>query len=61
MTPDDLPVLGRAPGVDNLLLATGHGMLGVTMSAGTGLLVSEVACGRSPSLDLAPFAAARFA
>jgi D-amino-acid dehydrogenase len=60
MTPDDLPVLGRAPGVDNLLLATGHGMLGVTMSAATGLLVSEVACGRSPSLDLAPFAAARF-
>lgn len=61
MTPDDLPVLGRAPGIDNLILATGHGMLGVTMSAVTGLLVSEVATGRAPSFDLSPFAAARFA
>jgi D-amino-acid dehydrogenase len=60
MTPDDLPVLGRVEGTDNLLMATGHGMLGVTMSAGTGLLVSELACGRPPSIDCAPFAAARF-
>ena len=60
MTPDDLPVLGRAPGLDNLVLATGHGMLGVTMSAGTGQLVGELVTGRPPSLDLAPFAAARF-
>jgi D-amino-acid dehydrogenase len=60
MTPDDLPVLGRAPGVDNLILATGHGMLGVTLSAVTGLLVSEVVAGRSVSFDLAPFAATRF-
>ncbi|MEO5559885.1 MAG: FAD-dependent oxidoreductase [Dokdonella sp.] len=60
MTPDDLPVLGRAPGVDNLTLATGHGMLGVTLSAVTGLLVSEVINGGSVSFDLAPFAATRF-
>jgi D-amino-acid dehydrogenase len=61
MTPDDLPMLGRAPGTDNLVLATGHGMLGVSMSAITGLLVSEVVAGKMPSLDLAPYAAARFA
>jgi D-amino-acid dehydrogenase len=60
MTPDDLPVLGKAPGVDNLVLATGHGMLGVTMSAGTGLLVSEVVTGKPSSLDLTPFSVARF-
>ena len=42
MTPDDLPLIGRVPHIENLVLATGHGMLGVTMSAGTGLLVSEV-------------------
>jgi D-amino-acid dehydrogenase len=60
MTPDDLPVLGRVDGIDNLLMATGHGMLGVTMSAGTGLLVSELACGRQPSIDCTPFAPARF-
>ncbi len=61
MTPDDLPMLGRAPGIDNLILATGHGMLGVTLSAVTGLLVAELVGARRPSLDLAPFAIARFA
>jgi len=60
MIPDDLPVLGRAPGIDNLVLATGHGMLGVTMSAGTGELVAEIVAGRPPSLDPAPFAPDRF-
>ncbi|HJT97586.1 MAG TPA: FAD-dependent oxidoreductase [Rhodanobacteraceae bacterium] len=60
MTPDDLPMLGRAPGLDNLVLATGHGMLGVSMSAMTGVLVSEVVTGRPPSLDLAPYSVARF-
>ena len=60
MIPDDLPVIGRARGIDNLILATGHGMLGVTMSAGTGELVAEIATGRPASLDIAPFAASRF-
>jgi D-amino-acid dehydrogenase len=48
------------PGIDNLVLATGHGMLGVSLSAITGLLVSEVITGRQPSLDLAPYGVARF-
>ncbi len=61
MTPDDLPMLGRAPGTDNLVLATGHGMLGVSMSAISGLLVSEVVTDTTPSLDLAPYAVSRFA
>jgi D-amino-acid dehydrogenase len=61
MTPDDLPMLGRAPGTENLVLATGHGMLGVSMSAISGLLVSEVVTGKAPSLDIAPYAVSRFA
>lgn len=60
MTPDDQPILGRAPGLDNLTLATGHGMLGVTLSAVTGQLIAELLSGRAPSLDLAPFSPARF-
>lgn len=60
MTPDDLPILGRVQGIKNLCMATGHGMLGVTMSAVTGLLVSEVIAGEKPSIDLAPFNLARF-
>lgn len=61
MTPDDLPLIGRVPHLRNLVLATGHGMLGVTMSAGTGLLVSEIVGGRVPSLDITAFSPARFA
>ncbi|MEO7431453.1 MAG: FAD-dependent oxidoreductase [Dokdonella sp.] len=60
MTPDDLPMLGRVPRTDNLVMASGHGMLGVTMSAVTGLLVREVITGRPTSFDLAPFSVARF-
>ena len=60
MTSDDLPLIGRAPRLRNLVLATGHGMLGVTMSAATGVLVSEIVTARQPSLDIAAFAPARF-
>jgi D-amino-acid dehydrogenase len=60
MTPDDLPMLGRAPDIDNLVLATGHGMLGVSMSAISGLLVSEVVADKTPSLDIAPYSVTRF-
>jgi D-amino-acid dehydrogenase len=60
MTWDDMPIIGRAPGYENLTLATGHGMLGVTLSAVTGLLVSEIVCGRPPSLDPTPYLPSRF-
>jgi D-amino-acid dehydrogenase len=60
MTYDDLPILGRAPGYRNLSLATGHGMLGVTLSAATGALIAELLSGVSPSLDLKPYAPTRF-
>ncbi len=60
MTWDDLPILGRAPGSDNLWLATGHGMLGVSMSAVTGRLLAELMTGRDPVVDPAPYSAIRF-
>ena len=60
MTYDDLPILGRVSRVQNLTLATGHGMLGVTMSAATGLLIADVICGRAPSIDAAAFSPKRF-
>jgi D-amino-acid dehydrogenase len=60
MTWDEQPIIGRVPRCENLVLATGHGMLGVTLSAITGLLVSEILCGRPPSLDPRPYSPARF-
>lgn len=61
MTYDDMPILGRAPGHDNLWLATGHGMLGVTLSAVTGHLLTDLICGREPIVDPTPSSMLRFA
>lgn len=60
MTPDDLPILGRVPTLSNLAMATGHGMLGVSLSAITGVLIADLLAGRASSLDLAPYAPTRF-
>lgn len=60
MCVDDLPLLGRAPGHSNLWLATGHGMMGMGMSAGTGRLLADLMLGREPLLDPAPYSPARF-
>jgi D-amino-acid dehydrogenase len=56
---DDLPLLGRAPRLSNLWLAAGHGMLGVTMSAVTGHLLTDLICGRTPIVDPAPYSPSR--
>ena len=50
MTPDGTPVLGRAPGWDNLLVNTGHGTLGWTMACGSGKLVADLTLGRTPDI-----------
>ena len=60
MTYDDVPIVGRAPGHPHLWLATGHGMLGVSMSTGTGQLIADLIGGRAPAIDPAPYRAERF-
>ena len=60
-TPDGRPLIGRAPRAGNVLLAYGHGHLGMTLAAVTGELIADLAAGRSPRLDLAPFAPNRIA
>jgi glycine/D-amino acid oxidase-like deaminating enzyme len=55
MLPDGLPLIGRVPGVDNVYVATGHGMLGVTLAPGTAAaLVEQMTTGAQPPV-LAPF------
>ncbi len=58
---DDLPIIGRAPGQAHLWLATGHGMLGVSMSPATGRLLAELMTGEPPHLDPVPYSPERFA
>jgi D-amino-acid dehydrogenase len=60
MTPDGLPVIGRLKGYRNLIVASGHAMLGVTLAPATGEAVAElVTAGRAPEA-IAPFDPARF-
>lgn len=41
MSVDGLPIVGPVPGVDGLFLATGHGMLGLTLGPVTGEIVAK--------------------
>jgi D-amino-acid dehydrogenase len=59
-TPDGLPIVGRVPAFENLLLATGHAMMGLTLAPVTGRLVAEVATGQPPSHALEPLRPERF-
>jgi D-amino-acid dehydrogenase len=59
-TPDSLPIIGRSNVVENLILATGHGMLGMTHGPITGQLVSQIIANEPPAIDLTPLRAERF-
>lgn len=60
LCPDTIPVIDRAPAHPNVLIATGHGQLGVTLGATTGRLIADLAAGRTPEVDIAPYRATRF-
>lgn len=60
LSADLLPVLGRVPGIDGILLATGHGPTGLTLGPFSGKIVADMALGRDPGADITPFSIARF-
>jgi len=51
-SPDGLPYLGRSKKYKNLVIATGHAMMGLSLGPATGKLVAEILQDRSTSLDL---------
>ena len=60
LTPDGLPVIGPAPAAENVVLATGHAMLGITLGPATGEAVADIVGGQPDGDLLAPFRADRF-
>jgi D-amino-acid dehydrogenase len=58
--PDCLPVIGASKVSTAIIYAFGHGHLGLTQSAATGKLVSDLVAGREPSISIDPFRAGRF-
>ncbi len=57
---DGLPYIGRVNKYNNLTIATGHSMLGLSLGAGTGKLVNEIVSHSALSMDIQPFAVERF-
>ncbi len=60
MSPDGLPVIGRLPRLSNGFVATGHGMMGVTLAPATARVLTELIRDGRDSPLLAPFSPARF-
>jgi D-amino-acid dehydrogenase len=60
MTPDGLPVIGRLGRLDNAYVTSGHGMLGVTLAAGSAQAVTDLVLHGTTPAVLAPFDPARF-
>lgn len=57
---DGMPYIGFAKKTDNLMIATGHAMLGLSLGAGTGKLVAEMAGGKRPSVGVEAFDPKRY-
>ena len=59
-TPDQHPILGKAPGWENVTLAVGHGSVGIALSPITGQTIAElITTGQTPEL-IRPFGLERF-
>lgn len=59
--PDSLPAIGRAPRCREIMVAFGHGHLGLTAAPRTADLLVQLVAGRLPSIELTPFDPSRFA
>lgn len=59
-TPDSLPIIGSVPGWRNLYVATGHGMLGVTLAPATGTALAALVVDDLVPRVLEPFRVDRF-
>lgn len=57
---DGMPFIGRVKKYDNLVVATGHSMLGLSLGAGTGRIVNEIINNQQVCMNLEPFTVERF-
>src|SRR5216684_3769817 len=60
MTYDSKPIIGRSPALENVYLAAGHNMLGLSMAPATGKLIAEMLNHEPPHIALDPYSPARF-
>ncbi len=58
-TSDNLPLIGKCPGYDNVYLAGGHEGLGISMSMGTARLLTDMLLERETAIPAGPYSPAR--
>ena len=59
-SPDGLPYIGRPRRYDNVIIATGHGMKGISLAPVTGQIVSQLAANEQPRVDMTALSIERF-
>ncbi|NOS55194.1 MAG: FAD-dependent oxidoreductase, partial [Cyclobacteriaceae bacterium] len=59
-SPDGLPYIGRSKKIKNLVIATGHSMMGLSLGPGTGLLVKEIVGQEKTTMMIDTFNPGRF-
>ena len=59
LSPDGLPFIGRHSSCENLVMATGHAMMGWSLGPGTGKLVSELISDKKTSMNINAFSPER--
>lgn len=59
-SPDGLPYIGTTRQADNLLLATGHAMMGLSLAPVTAMLITQLIAGEQPECDMQLLSPDRF-
>ncbi|MBX2894422.1 MAG: FAD-dependent oxidoreductase [Cyclobacteriaceae bacterium] len=59
-SPDGLPYIGRSQKIKNLIFATGHAMMGLSLGPGTGRIMADLVSGRAPEIKLDLFSPERY-
>ena len=59
-TPDGLPYIGRSEKLTNLFVGTGHGMMGLSLGAVTGKVLSQLVSNEESAINVLPFRLNRF-
>lgn len=59
-SPDGIPFVGRTQKYNNLIIACGHSMQGVSLGPVTGKLVAQILAGEKPLMDISPMAVERY-
>ncbi|WP_443938713.1 NAD(P)/FAD-dependent oxidoreductase [Pedobacter sp. MW01-1-1] len=56
---DGLPYIGRSAKLKNLIIATGHGMMGLSLGPASGLLVSQIVAEQKTEMQISAFSISR--